>query len=146
MYTLCRKICFRVGEPVFPIYSIKCGLAHTALIICIFCLQKPLLPLRNDVLTVFGHGQSRSAHMNSPRPGGGDAFCLALFDVFPFALSDKAEDLKHQIRDEGAHQIFSVAGIQQGHVDHADVDADILCQGTPLILSFFIVPAQSVKY
>ena len=56
-----------------------------------------------------------------------NALGLPLADVFPLALGHEGEDLQHQVGDEGAHEIFSGAGVQQRHINHADVHALFFC-------------------
>ena len=52
--------------------------------------------------------------------------------------------MKGQVGDEGADQVLPVPGVQQGHVDDADVRPDVLGQRPPLILDFPVAPPKPV--
>ena len=52
--------------------------------------------------------------------------------------------MQYQVSDKGAHQVPAVSGIQQGHVNDADVDADLLGQNPPLGQNFLIIAPQAV--
>lgn len=86
----------------------------------------------------------RAAEHHAPGLGRRDALLLPLADVLPFVLGHKGENLQHQVRDEGAHQVPALPGVQQGHVDDADVRADLLGEHPPLILNLLVIASQPV--
>ena len=54
------------------------------------------------------------------------------------------EDLQDEIGDEGPHEVLAVAGVQEGHVQDADVPAEVLGEQPPLVLDVLVVAAQAV--
>ena len=52
--------------------------------------------------------------------------------------------MKHDVTEKSSHQILAPAGVQQGHIQHYDVDALLLGKNPPLILDFFVVASQPV--
>ena len=101
-------------------------------------------PAQIGAVVVGGAGLGGPAEPDAPGLGRRDALGLALADVLALVLGDEGEDLEHQIGDEGAHQVFAAAGVQQGHVDDADIHAGLLGQGPPLVLDLLIVAPQPV--
>ena len=69
---------------------------------------------------------------------------LPLPDAFPFLLRDIGKQLQDNIRDEGAGQIPSIAGIEQRHIQYHHRDPFLFGQQPPLLQNFLIVPAQTV--
>ena len=63
--------------------------------------------------------------MDTPGLGRSNPLGLAFADTLPLILCHKGQDLEHEIRDEGPHEVLAVAGIQQGHVHNADVNTEV---------------------
>ena len=51
-----------------------------------------------------------------------DALLLALSDVGAFRLGDVGEDAQDEVADEGRGETLSDGGVEDRHVEHADVD------------------------
>ena len=90
------------------------------------------------------HHRFRPSEMNAPRSGGSNSLGLAFLYVLPLALGHETEDLEYKVGDEGTHQVFAIPGVEQRHIDYADVDSDILGQHPPLPLNLLIVATQPV--
>jgi len=93
---------------------------------------------------IFRQGSGRAAETNPAGFGGSNPLFLPFTDIFAFTLGDKGKDLKDQVCNKGAHQVLAVAGIQKGHINDADINADFLGQDPPLILNFRVIAAQTV--
>ena len=123
---------------------IKCSGGHSAgfgsLSECYFFVP-PFLP---DVLEVVGQRPLGAAEFYASGLCRRDALRLPPPDIFPFILGHKGEDLQHEIRDKGSHQIPAAPRIQKGHVDHTDVDLLLSCQYPPLLLDLPVVAPQPV--
>lgn len=76
--------------------------------------------------------------------GGGDALGLSLVDEFAFRLRDVAEQLKHDVRDQRAGEVFATSGIQKGHIQHDHVSLFFFCEDAPLLDDFVVVASQPV--
>ena len=87
----------------------------------------------------------RSAKPHTPQSGSGDTFRLSLFDVGALILSDKGKDLQYDVAEEGSHQVFPSAGVQQGHIQNHDVNSFLFREIAPLILDFLIIASQTVN-
>ena len=49
--------------------------------------------------------------MDTPGLGRSNPLGLAFADTLPLILCHKGQDLEHEIRDEGPHEVLAVAGI-----------------------------------
>lgn len=47
--------------------------------------------------------------------------------------------------EKSTHKVFAASGIQQRHIDHANVDAFFFCQDPPLFQYLRVVAAQAVN-
>ena len=74
----------------------------------------------------------------------GDSFCLTDANGIAFVFSDERKKLEHKISDKRAKQIFALPRVEQGHVEHNDIDALFLGEQTPLFLNLTVVASQSV--
>ena len=82
----------------------------------------------------------------APRLRRRDALRLPLADIFTLHLGHIAEDLQHQVCDEGPRQVLRLLpGVQQGHIQHHNVDLLLLGDEPPLVLDLPIVAAQPVN-
>ena len=107
----------------------------------------PNMNFEHELITVILNEGYSDFVMDAARAagaGGGDALGLAGADVFPFALGHEGENLQDEIGDEGPHEVLAVAGVQEGHVQDADVHADVLGEQPPLVLDVLVVAAQAV--
>lgn len=134
----------RMDEPVFPKASVESGFPHAATFNGIFRLYFSSIPSFDNLSKVLWRCFGRTSKMHTSRFCGGNALCLALFYVLSLGLSYEAEDLENEISDEGAHEVFPVPGVQQWHVDHADVNAYVLRENAPLALNLLVVASQPV--
>lgn len=75
---------------------------------------------------------------------GGDTLCLTLFDILTFILSDKWQYLQNEVGDKRTDEILTLSCIEQGHIDHADVYADILGEDLPLREDLVIISAEAI--
>ena len=85
-----------------------------------------------------------AAEAHAAALGRGDALGLAGADGFALVLRDKGEELQHQVCDKGAHQVLGEGGVQQRHVQHADIHPALLGQEAPLLENLLVVAAQPV--
>lgn len=76
---------------------------------------------------------------------GGDPLRLSLTDVTAFILRYEGQHLQNNVTEKSTHKVFASPGIQQRHIDHANVDAFFLCQDAPLFQYLRVVPAQAVN-
>ena len=97
-----------------------------------------------DFVEVFREGSGRTAETDASGFSGGDALSLALADVLALGLGYEGQDLKHQVGDEGAHEVCVTAGVQKRHVDDANVYTQCFRKHAPLLLNLFLVAPQSV--
>ena len=88
------------------------------------------------------HGRTSEAH--ALLSGCGNAFRLALTNVFPLVLCGKGKDLEHKIGYERAEKILVLSGVEQRHVQYQNVHIHFLGKQSPLSLYFFIVSSQPV--
>ena len=65
-------------------------------------------------------------------------------DVLPLVLRRKGEHLEHQVRDKSSDQVLTQTGVQQRHINDADVHPLVFGQELPLLLYLLIVAAQPV--
>ena len=144
IYTLRRLLFDGMKQSVLPAPPVECGFCHATLLLSLAQRYFSGFPLLHGLLKAVRNRKNRPAKMNTTRSRRRNALGLALFYILALTLRNETENLEHQIRDERAHEVFAVPGIQHRHVDHADVDADILGQQTPLTLNLLIVPAQPV--
>jgi len=119
-------------------------LAHATLLQSIFQCDLTLFPCFHDLWEVLRSFLNRPSQMNITGSRGGDSFNLPLFYIVPLGFRDEAQDLQNKVSNEGSHQILAVPGVQERHVDHANVDSDLLRQNAPLPLKLLIITAQSV--
>ena len=75
---------------------------------------------------------------------GGDALRLPLSDKLPLVLRHERQDLQHKIGDKRSHQVLPLPGVQQRHIQNADIRLLFLGQHAPLILHLFIIAPQPV--
>ena len=68
-----------------------------------------------------------------------DTLGLALFDVFALALRDKGQYLQYEIRDKRSHQILTAPGIEQRHIQYADVSSLLFGDDSPLVLNLCVI-------
>ena len=102
-------------------------------------------PRLMDLLEIFGQGSWGSSEANASGAGGGDALLLTAAYVFAFVLRGEGEDLQNEVGDEGAHKVLALPCVEQGHVEHADIDVKLLGEEPPLLLDLLIVAAQPVN-
>ena len=134
-----------LGQPVLPEAAVESSPAHPTLLCGFFKGDLFFLPLADNLGKLIRYGDLRSAKPDSFGLGSGDTLRLAFADVLPLALGYKAEDLQHQVRDEGSHQVFSLTGIQQWHIQYNDVHTFFFGKDTPLILNLLIIASQPVN-
>ena len=53
--------------------------------------------------------------------------------------------MQHNVAEERTHQVFSSPGVQQGHIQHHDVNSLVLGQHSPLDLNLLVVTPQPVN-
>lgn len=133
------------GQPVFPEAAVESSPAHPTLLCGFFKGYFFLLPSTDNLPEFIWHSYLRPAKPHSFGLGCGDPLSLPFTDVLPLALGHKAEDLQHQVSNEGTHQVFALTGIQQGHIQHNDVHTFFLGKDTPLVLNLLIISAQPVN-
>ena len=90
-------------------------------------------PQSPDRREFFGNDFPGPAKFDAPRLCGGDALCLTLADIFPLCLGHIGEELQNNVRNEGADEVVFPAGIQQGHIQHHNVDLFLFRQKAPLL-------------
>ena len=131
-------------QPVFPQATVEGGLRQTALFQRILKAQLPTLPCFNDFWKIVRRLHIGPSEPHAPLFRRRNAFRLPLADVGALVFRHKGQHLEHNVAEEGAHQVLAPPGIQQGHIQHYDVDAFIFRQDTPLILNFLVVASQPV--
>ena len=94
---------------------------------------------------VLGGVQLGTAEVDAPGLGSGDALLLALPYILTLGLGHEGQHLQDQVGNEGADEVLAVAGVQQGHVQNADVNADLLGEDTPLLLDLLVISSQPVN-
>ena len=73
-----------------------------------------------------------------------NALCLTLADVGALVLRHKGQHLQDNIAEEGPHQVFAPAGVQERHVQYYNVNALLLGQNPPLFQNLPVVAPQPV--
>ena len=132
-------------EPVsYTHLAVKSGLAHTALFEYSRKRRLPSLPRLDDLPEILRHRDFRPAEFHPLCLCRRDSLRLSFPDVLTLVLRHKGQNLQHQIGNERPHQILAVAGIQQGHIQNADVDPALFCQYPPLRQNILIIPSQAV--
>ena len=94
-----------------------------------------------DLVKILRQRQRRAAKLHTPRHSRRDALRLTAADILPLRLGHKGQDLQDQIGDKRPHQVASVPGIQQRHVDDTDIHPSFFGQDAPLLLDVLIVAA-----
>ena len=70
---------------------------------------------------------------------------MALLGVVAFNLRDIGKQLQHQIGNENAGDILvDDARVEQGHIDHDDIDRFPLRQRPPLLEDLVVIPSKPV--
>lgn len=112
---------------------------------CLFSAVQLLPPSFGDFFKIIRRLFRLSAAVHAFALGCHDALGLPLADVVPFGLSDIAEDLQDQIRDECPGEVlFLFPGVEQRHVQDDDIDLLFLGDDLPLLQDLFIIPSQRV--
>ena len=75
-------------------------------------------------------------------PGLGlcNALRLPLANILPLGLRHLAQQLQHDVRNQGARQVPPLPGVQQGHVQHYDGAFPLFGDKGPLLQNLRVVP------
>ena len=95
-------------------------------------------------MVVLRQWPGRSAEADAAGFRRSNALRLQLAYVVSLVLRNERQNLQDNIAEKGSHKVLPAPGVQQRHVNHADVHALVFGQNSPLILDFLIVPAKAV--
>ena len=84
--------------------------------------------------------QPRAAERLPARPCGGNALGLPLADEGTLRFCHIAEKLQNDIRRQRSGEIALLPRIEQRHIQHHDADAPLVCENSPLLQNFAVVP------
>ena len=128
----------------FSCLEIECTLRHSASLSRLAERYFLLSPRLMYLMEIVWQWQLWSPEFHTVCLCRRDAFRLTDADILALVLCHKGQDLQHDITDECAEEVFSVAGIEQGHIQHHNIDLFLFRQNAPLFLYLFIVPAEAV--
>lgn len=95
-------------------------------------------------MEIFGQRFRRSSEADAFGLCGSDSLRLPLPDVGALVFRHKGQHLQHDVAEEGPQQVLASPGVQQGHIQHRDVDAFFFREEAPLLQYFGVVPPQTV--
>ena len=84
--------------------------------------------------------QPRAAERLPARPCGGNALGLPLADEDTLRFCHIAEKLQNDIRRQRSGEIALLPRIEQRHIQHHDTHAPLVCENSPLLQNFAVVP------
>lgn len=82
-----------------------------------------------------------------PNPPGlcrRNSLCLPLADIGALVFRYKGQHLQHNVAEESTQQILSPPGVQQGHIQHHNINAFFFGEEPPLLQNFCVVAPQTV--
>ena len=120
------------------------GQRHPALLRRRCTRDCPGFPPLIGAVVVFWQRPGRSAESHTPGPCRRNPLCLPLADVGALVLRHKGQHLQDDIAEECPHQVFAPPGVQQGHIQHYNVDALLLGENPPLLQNLAVVAPQPV--
>lgn len=118
---------------------------HVAGCCCLFQRQSLCLPRFVYFGKVIGKRKRRSAKLYPFDFGCRNAFRLPLPNVGALVFRNKGKHLQNDVAEEGSHQIFAPACVQQRHVQNHNVNAFFLSQASPVYQDLLIIAPQTVN-
>lgn len=86
----------------------------------------------------------RPAEPNPPGLCRRNSLCLPLADIGALVFRYKGQHLQHNVAEESTQQILSPPGVQQGHIQHHNINAFFFGEEPPLLQNFCVVAPQTV--
>jgi hypothetical protein len=109
------------------------------------CGQFSAHPQLRQFIEVIGRPFGRPAHVDASRLRRLYAFGLPFLYGVAFAVRHEGQDLQYEVREESPHEVFSVACVQQRHINHGDIHTVLFGEDAPLALDFLIITPKPVN-
>jgi len=102
-------------------------------------------PAVDELIEVIRHDLAGPSENHTSRFGRTNTLGLTSPYRIAFALRDERQYLKCDIRDKGYDEVFTLACIEERHIEDADVNLEVFGEVAPLVLNLLVVTAETIN-